>query len=186
MKFPMTVTHRSNPHAQVVVSNREQYDELPEEYKQQNTGSGTGADIVTLAASAIPGVNLGDGAGIVTVDSAEDTERRKSLDEAVDEFTAHVQTETAKLDAARAELERDRAALQQGVAALEEQQEALARERANFNAQRMIETSGAGTGDIGGETGAASPAAEGAPAGETAAVPAAPAKRTRATAKEGA
>jgi hypothetical protein len=179
-QFPMVLTHRGNPHAQIVVANAEQLAEVPEEFLPVDVMTA-----IVTAGAAIPGVNLETASNAGTVDSAEEAERRKSLDEAVDEFTAHVQAETSKLDAARAELERDRAALQQGVAALEEQQEALARERAEFEAQRATTTTAAGTGDIGGETGAASASTEGAATGETAAAAAAPAKRTRA-AKEGA
>lgn len=158
LQFPMTLTHRSNPHAQVVVANAEQLAEIPAEYLPE-TVDGTPA--VVTAAAAIPGVNLDAG----TVDSAEDTERRQSLAEAVDEFTAHVQAEETRLAGMRDQIEQDRTTLREQTAALTEQQEALARERADFEAQRAAV---AGTGDIGGDTGAAS---------------AAPAKRTRGTAK---
>jgi hypothetical protein len=181
-QFPMVLTHRSNPHAQVVVANAEQLAEIPAEYLPE-TIDGTPA--VLTAAAAIPGVNLEAGTS-TAVDAAEQAERRQSLDEAVDEFTTHVQAETAKIDTARAQLEQDRATLGQQTAALNEQMEALARERAEFEAQRATTTSTAGTGDIAGDTGTASAAAEGAATGETPAAPAAPAKRTRAAAKEGA
>lgn len=174
LQFPMTLTHRSNPHAQVVVANAEQLAEIPAEYLPEATGD---APAVVTAAAAIPGVNLD------TVDTVEDAERRQSLAEAVDEFTAHVQAETAKIDAARSQLEQDRATLDQQTAALNEQMEALARERAEFEVQRAPTT--AGTGETTGDTGTASAAAEGAATGDAAAAPAAPAKRTRAT-KEGA
>lgn len=180
LQFPMTLTHRSNPHAQVVVANAEQLAEIPAEYLPEGV---TGAQAVVTAAAAIPGVNLDAGTDDNSAAIADDAERRQSLDEAVDEFTAHVQAETAKIDAARAQLDADRAALAEQTAALTEQQEALARERAEFEAHRAITTSGAGTGDIGGDTGAASAAAEGAATGDTGAAAAAPAKRTRSTAK---
>jgi hypothetical protein len=170
LQFPMTLTHRSNPHAQVVVANAEQLAEIPAEYLPE-TVDGTPA--VVTAAAAVPGVNLDTAI-------ADDAERRQSLDEAVDEFTAHVQAETAKIDAARAQLDADRATLREQTAALTEQQEALARERADFEAQRAA---AAGTGDIGGDTAAASAVAEGAATGDTVTPPAAPAKRTRGTAK---
>jgi hypothetical protein len=165
LQFPMQVTHRDNPHAVVTVATQDQYDSLPDEYKLQGVGE-------PLAASAIPGVNLDMPSAV----SAEDDERRKSLDEAVDEFTAHVQAEDNRLNAARAQLDADRAALT-------EQQEALARERAEFEAQRAA---AAGTGDIAGAAGAASSTPEDAATGDTATPPAAPAKRTRAANKEGA
>jgi hypothetical protein len=161
MKFPMILTHRDNPHAQIVIATAEQLADVPEEFLPPG---GTAAPAVVTAAAAIPGVNL---------DTAEDTERRQSLEEAVDEFTAHVQAETAKIDAAHAQLDADRAAL-------EEQADALSRERAEFEAQRA-----AATGEIAGDAGAASATAEGAATGDTATPPAAPAKRTRST-KEGA
>jgi len=178
LQFPMTLTHRSNPHAQVVVANAEQLAEIPAEYLPETTGD---APAVVTAAAAIPGVNLDAG----TVDSAEEAERRQSLDEAVDEFTAHVQAETSKIDAARAQLDADRATLAEQTAALNEQMEALARDRADFEAQRAAAAGVAGTGDIGGDTGAASAAAEGAATGDTATPPAAPAKRTRGAKAEG-
>jgi hypothetical protein len=175
LQFPMTLTHRSNPHAQVVVANAEQLAQMPEEYLPEAIGS---APAVVTAAAAIPGVNLGADTGI-NVGATEETERRQSLDEAVDEFTAHVQAEETRLAAARAQIEQDRAALR-------DQHEALARERAEFEAQRVAAASTtAGTGDIGGDTGPASAAAEGAATGDAATPPAAPAKRTRGT-KEGA
>ena len=177
LQFPMVLTHRSNPHAQVVVANAEQLAEIPADYLPETTGD---APAVVAAAAAIPGVNLDAGTG-ATVDAADEAEGRQSLNEAVDEFTAHVQAETAKIDAARTQLAADRATLDQQTAALNEQMEALARERAEFEAQRASTT--AGTGDIGGDTGAASPAAEGAATGDTATPPAAPAKRTRGAAK---
>jgi TolA-binding protein len=177
LQFPMTLTHRSNPHAQVVVANAEQLAEIPAEYLPETTGD---APAVVTAAAAIPGVNLDAGADVGTSDTAEQAERRQSLDEAVDEFTAHVQAEETRLAAARNQIEQDRATLREQTAALTEQQEALARERAEFDAQRAA---AAGTGDIGGDTGAASPAAEGAATGDAATPPAAPAKRTRAAAK---
>lgn len=179
MKFPMILTHRSNPHAQIVVANAEQLAEAPEEFQPQTTGT----PAVVTAAAAIPGVNLDAGTG-ATVDSAEDAERRKSLDEAVEEFTAHVQAETAKLDAERAKIDQDRAELIKQAAALAEQSEALTRERAEFEAQRAATTTtAAGTGDIGGDTGDTSATAEGAATGDAATPTAAPAKRTRGTAK---
>jgi hypothetical protein len=161
MKFPMILTHRSNPHAQIVVANADQLAEAPEDFLPPASAA------PTFAAAAIPGVNL---------DTAEDAERRQSLGEAVDEFTAHVQAEETRLAAARAQLDADRAAL-------DEQIEALARDRADFEAQRASTT--AGTGETAGETGTASATAEGAATGDSAAAPVAPAKRTR-TAKEGA
>jgi hypothetical protein len=92
LQFPMTLTHRSNPHAQVVVANAEQLAEMPAEYLPATIG---GAPAVVTAAAAIPGVNLDAGTS-TAVDTAEEAERRQSLDEAVDEFTAHVQAETAR------------------------------------------------------------------------------------------
>jgi hypothetical protein len=177
LQFPMTLTHRSNPHAQVVVANAEQLAEIPAEYLPEGVD---GAPAVVTAAAAIPGVNLDAGTS-AAVDVADDAERRQSLDEAVDEFTAHVQAETAKIDAARAQLDADRAELIKQAAALAEQSEALTRERAEFEAQRAAAAGpAAGTGDAAGDTGAAPAAAEGAATGET---PAAPAKRTRSAAK---
>jgi hypothetical protein len=174
MQFPMTLTHRSNPHAQVVVANAEQLAEIDPDYLPTIAA---GVPAVLTAAAAIPGVNLD--AGTTAVDIAEDAERRQSLDEAVDEFTAHVQAETAKIDAARQQLDADRATLAQQIAD-------LARERAEFEAQRATTVAApAGTGDIGGDAGATSAAAEGDATGDTAAAPAAPAKRTRAAKAEG-
>jgi TolA-binding protein len=177
LQFPMTLTHRSNPHAQVVVANAEQLAEIPAEYLLE-TVDGTPA--VVTAAAAVPGVNLDTGTGDNSTAIADDAERRQSLDEAVDEFTAHVQAEETRLAGMRDQIEQDRATLREQTAALTEQQEALARERADFEAQRAAV---AGTGDIGGDTGAASAAAEGAATGDTVTPPAAPAKRTRGTAK---
>ena len=153
---------------QVVVASAEQLAEIPAEYLPATTGD---APAVVTAAAAIPGVNLDTGTA-VAVDTADEAERRQSLDEAVDEFTAHVQAETAKIDAERAQLEQDRAT--------------LARERADFEVQRSITTSGAGTDDTAGDTGAASSTTEGAGTGDISAPAATPAKRTRAAAKEGA
>lgn len=164
MKFPMILTHRDNPHAQIVVATAEQLAEVPVEFLPP---ASTAAPAVVTAAAAIPGVNL---------DTAEDAERRQSLEEAVDEFTAHVQAETAKIDAARVQLDADRAALN-------EQMEAVARERAEFEAQRTSTT--AGTGETAGDTGVASATAESAAAGEAPAPAAAGGKRNRTT-KEGA
>jgi hypothetical protein len=181
LQFPMTLTHRSNPHAQVVVANAEQLAEIPAEYLPEGVD---GTPAVVTAAAAIPGVNLDAGTGDNTAATADEAERRQSLDEAVDEFTAHVQAETAKIDAARAQLDADRAELVKQAAALAEQSEMLTRERAEFEAQRAAAAgTAAGTGDISGDTGATSAAAEGAATGETATTPAAPAKRTRAAAK---
>lgn len=183
LQFPMVLTHRSNPHAQVVVANAEQLAEIPEDYLPATVD---GAAVVT-AAAAIPGVNLETGAGSTgsgdNSAALAEAEGRQSLNEAVDEFTAHVQSETAKLDAARAQIDADRAELVKQAAALAEQSEALTRERAEFEAQRAA--AAAGTGDIGGDTGTASATAEGAATGDAAA-PAAPAKRTRGAGKEGA
>lgn len=166
MKFPMILTHRDNPHAQIVVATAEQLAEVPAEFLPP---AGTAAPAVATAAAAIPGVSLG---------AAEDAERRQSLEEAVDEFTAHVQVETAKIDAARAQLDADRAAL-------DEKMEALARERAEFEAARATSAITTGTGETAGDVGTASATADGAATGETPAPAAAGAKRSRAT-KEGA
>lgn len=161
LQFPMTLTHRDNPHAQVVVANAEQLAQMPEEYLPLTIG---GTPAVVTAAAAIPGVNLDATRGA----TAEEAERRQSLEEAVDEFTAHVQAETAKIDAARAQLEQDRAT--------------LARERADFEAQKNLA-------QIPAADAAAPPADAGTPAAadpDAAAPPVAPAKRTRAAGKEGA
>jgi hypothetical protein len=173
LQFPMILTHRDNPHAQVVVATAEQLAEIPAEYLPGGVDS---APAVVTAAAAIPGVNLNAGSADHSASIAADAERRQSLDEAVDEFTAHVQAETAKIEAARAQLDADRAVLG-------EQIEALARERADFEAQRASTT--AGTGETAGDTGTASATVEGAATGDAATPPAAPAKRTRST-KEGA
>jgi hypothetical protein len=166
MKFPMILTHRSNPHAQIVVANAEQLAEAPEDFLPPASAA---APAVVSASAAIPGVNL---------DTAQDAERRQSLGEAVDEFTAHVQAEETRLATARAQLDADRAAL-------DEQIEALARDRAEFEALRAASASITATGESAGDTGTVSATAEGAATGETATAPAAPAKRTRST-KEGA
>jgi len=179
LQFPMTLTHRDNPHAQVVVATVEQLAEMPAEFLPDDIGT---LPAVVTADAAIPGVNLDVAAAGNVV--AEDAERRQSLDEAVDEFTAHVQAEETRLAAAREQIEQDRAALREQTAALNEQMEALARERAEFEAQRAATTSTtAATGDTAGDTGAASAAAEGAATGDAAATAAAPAKRTRAKAE---
>lgn len=180
LQFPMTLTHRSNPHAQVVVANAEQLAEIPAEYLPE-TVDGTPA--VVTAAAAIPGVNLDAGTSDNSAAIADDAERRQSLDEAVDEFSKHVQAEETRLGALRDQIEQDRATLREQTAALTEQQEALARDRAEFEAQRATTT--AGTGDIGGDAGTASAAAEGVATGDTATPPAAPAKRTRGAKAEG-
>jgi hypothetical protein len=194
LQFPMTLTHRSNPHAQVVVANAEQLAQMPEEYLPEAIG---GAPAVVTAAAAIPGVNLDAGTGDNSTAIADEAERRQSLDEAVDEFTAHVQAEENRLTALRTQLAADRTAHEENVSkyavqfvqereAIKQDREALTRERAEFEAQRAAGAgTTAGTGDIGGDTGAASPAAEGAATGDAATLPAAPAKRTRGT-KEGA
>lgn len=181
MQFPMILTHRSNPHAQVVVANAEQLAEIPAEYLPETTGD---APAVVTAAAAVPGVNF-DTDTSTNITITDDAERRQSLDEAVDEFTAHVQAETAKIDTARAQIDADRAELIKQAAALAEQSEALTRERAEFEALRAAAAGTAGTGDIGGDTGAASATTEGAGTGDAATPPAAPAKRTRAAKAEG-
>lgn len=166
LQFPMTLTHRDNPHAQVVVANAEQLAQMPEEYLPITIGN---LPALVTAAAAIPGVNL-DTSAAIEIDVGEQAERRQSLNEAVDEFTTHVQAETTRIDAARAQIELDRAALR-------EQVEALARERAVFDSLRT------GTGETTGDTGDTAPAAEGDATGDTTTPPAAPAKRTRGAAK---
>lgn len=185
LQFPMILTHRDNPHAQVVVATAEQLAEMPAEYLPADIGT---LPAVVTAAAAIPGVNLDvAAAGNVAADTADDAEGRQSLAEAVDEFTAHVQAEEKRLAAIRDEIERDRRELSQQVAALNDREQALANDRTEFEAQRAAITGTiGGTGDTAAYAGDASAAAEGAATGDEAAAPAAPAKRTRAAAKEGA
>lgn len=163
--FPMVLTHRTDRSAQIVVANAEQLAEVPEEFQPPTTAP-------AIASAAIPGVNL-------SAELAELDERRKSLDEAVDEFTAHVQTETDKLAALRRQIDTDRAELTAHRAALDD-------ERARWDAQKNSAQppDDAGTGETAGDAAANQAAAEGAATGETAAPAAAPAKRTRA-AKDG-
>lgn len=168
--FPMILTHRTDRSAQIVVANAEQLAEVPEDFLPPTTAT------TAIASAAIPGVNL-------SAELAELDERRKSLDEAVDEFTAHVQTETDKLAALRRQIDTDRAELNAHRAALDD-------ERARWDAQKnsaQPPESGADTGHPAADAAAdaaAPPADAGTPAvvdPDATAAPAAPAKRTRAT-----
>lgn len=167
MKFPMILTHRDNPMAQIVVANADQLAEAPEAFQPAATAPAT-----VVAAAAIPGVNLAD--ELAALDA-----RRKSLDEAVNDFTAHVQTESEKLATMRGQIDADRAQLDTLRAALEQDRAAW---EASKNSTQPPDGAGAATGETAGDSTANQAAAEGAATGDAAAPAAAPAKRTRAAA----
>jgi hypothetical protein len=168
MQFPMILTHRDNPHAQIVVANAEQLADAPAAFLPP---ASAGTPAVVMASAAIQGVNIAD-------DLADLDAQRAEFSRTVDEFTAHVQTETEQLAAMRTQIDADRSVLDELRAQLEQ-------DRAAFEAQKNSAQPPA-IGDATGDAGANQATAQETATGDAAAAQTAPAKRTRAAAAQAA